>query len=427
MRVLVIGSGAREHALAWKLSASPMVDRLYVAPGNGGTSQNATNLPIQANDIDGLIKAAQSHSIDLTVVGPEAPLAAGIVDRFRSCGLEIFGPSRQAATLEWSKAFANQLMKDHNIPSPEFKVINDYSQAVAFLEHHDGPLVVKADGLAAGKGVAVCEGRSEALAALDQCMRVRAFGAAGDTVVIEELLIGTEISVFAFCDGEHVSHLMAACDYKRVSDGDQGPNTGGMGSYSPPPVWTPELVDQVRERIILPVVSAMADRGTPYQGWLYAGLMLTAQGPRVLEFNCRLGDPEAQVVLPLIKTDLAEYLVACVEGRIDEADLSWAPGASVGIVMASEGYPGGYPRGRPIYGLDDIDPGVMVFHAGTKFESTPAEQRYVTDGGRVITVVACGEDLTQARDRVYDNIHRIRFQGAQFRKDIALMKQVSAA
>ena len=423
MNVLVIGSGAREHALVWKLRNSPGIDRLYVAPGNGGTSRTATNLPVPIEDTELLLQIALQNSVDLTVVGPELPLAKGVVDLFRSHGLAIFGPTRQASRLEWSKAFARELMQERGIPSPNFKVYSNYSQAASFVERHEGPVVVKADGLAAGKGALVCDNRSQALAALRQCMLDRTFDAAGDTVVIEERLTGKEISVFAFCDGEHLSDMVAACDYKRALDGDQGPNTGGMGSYSPALAWTRELQAEVRDRIMLPVITAMAEKGIPYQGVLYAGLMLTDDGPKVLEFNCRLGDPEAQVILPLLQADLMDVLRACVEGHINKTPLDWATGACVGVVMSSGGYPEGYRKGFPVLGEEGVDPDVWVFHAGTRIDDRQGQVTPVTDGGRVLTVVACGENLAAARSKVYDNVGRITFQDAHYRTDIASMQK----
>lgn len=421
MDVLVVGGGAREHALVWKLKASPHAGRVLVAPGNGGTAAIAENVPVAVDDVDTLLQLAADNSIALTVVGPEAPLAAGIVDRFQRDGLAVFGPTREGSKLEWSKAFARYLMRDIGVPSPDFKVFHDYSQAASFLERHAGPLVVKADGLAAGKGVLMCDNREEALAAVDQCMRQRAFGVAGETVVLEECLSGPEISVFAFCDGENASEMAAACDYKRALDGDQGPNTGGMGSYSPPAAWTPKLQAQVRQQVIQPVIRAMAERGTPYRGVLYAGLMLTAEGPKVLEFNCRLGDPEAQVVLSLLESDLLDLLTACAQGRVSDTALAWSPQASAAVVMVSGGYPGDYRKGLPIAGVDDLDDDVLVFHGGTRASRDSGHIRYFTDGGRVLTVVGQGEDLAAARERAYANLDRISFQGAYYRRDIALV------
>ena len=419
MNILVVGAGAREHAIAWRLSGSPQVDKLFIAPGNGGTTSVCTNLGVSTEDIEGIARLAEAQGIDLTVVGPEGPLANGIVDLFRKRGLTIFGPSAAAAQLEASKAFSKELMSRHDIPCPEFKVFHDYSQARDFLSSHQGPVVVKADGLAAGKGSLICHDREESLKALRDCMVDRAFGAAGDTVVVEEYLEGPEVSVFAFSDGEHLSPLAAACDYKRLKDGDSGPNTGGMGSYSPPAFWTDPLKDRIMKEVMDPIVKAMRENGEPYQGMLYAGLMVTSQGPKVLEFNCRFGDPEAQVILPLLATDLVDILFASANGGVDKLAVEWTEEACVGVVMASGGYPGDYTTGLPISGLEDIDDDVQVFHSGTKVGDAGGKPQLVSDGGRVLTVVGRGATRDQARQRVYANIQRVNFQGAHYRKDIA--------
>ena len=417
--VLVVGNGAREHALAWKLRQSSAVNRLLVAPGNGGTASIAENVPIRADDVDGLFRLAQDRSVDLTVVGPEVPLALGLVDKFQEYGLAIFGPTRAAVRLESSKSFARQLTRDLGIASPEFHVFDDLGEAESFLSRHQGPIVVKADGLAAGKGALLCKDREEALAAVHLCMTERAFAAAGDTVVLEELLSGPEISVFAFCDGEILSPMAAACDYKRALDGDEGPNTGGMGCYTPPPIWNQALQEQVLGTIMQPTVRAMAQRGTPYRGMLYAGLMLSEEGPKLLEFNCRLGDPEAQVVLPLLEGDLLPVLTACAIGSISQCDVKWSDDACVGVVLASGGYPGDYHRGLPIHGLDDLDDDVLVFHAGTVLAQFDGADAFLTDGGRVLTVVGRGPDIRAARERAYANIGRIGFKDRYYRRDIA--------
>ena len=415
--ILVVGSGAREHAIVWKLRQSSAVDRVLVAPGNGGTASVAENIPFHADDIDSLLQVAQDRSVDLTVVGPEVPLAAGLADTFQQHGLAVFGATRDAARLEWSKSFARCLTQDLGVPSPDFKVFSDASKAEAFLSRHQGPVVVKADGLAAGKGVLLCKDADEALQAVYTCMRDRAFGTAGDVVVLEECLSGPEISVFAFCDGERLSPMVAACDYKRAFDGDQGPNTGGMGCYTPPAQWTPAMEEQVRRTIMQPTITAMAERGTPYRGVLYGGLMLTDDGPKLLEFNCRFGDPEAQVVLPLVEGDLLPVLQACVGGDISRCEVKWSNEACVGVVLASGGYPGDYRRGLPLHGLNDVDDDVLVFHAGTA--PSGDGNSLLTDGGRVLTVVGCGCDLPSARDRAYANIGRISFGDSYYRTDIA--------
>ena len=415
--VLVVGGGAREHALAWKLRQSSSVDRLLLAPGNGGTAAIAENVPVAAEDVDGLLLLARDRSVDLTVVGPEVPLAAGLADTFQQHGLAVFGATREAARLEWSKSFARCLTQELGVPGPEFKVFSDVRQAEDFVSSHQGPIVVKADGLAAGKGALLCKDREEALAGLHLCMRERAFGVAGDTVVLEECLVGPEISVFAFCDGQRLSPMAAACDYKRALDGDQGLNTGGMGCYTPPTTWTRQLQDQVQQTIMQPTVEAMAERGTPYRGVLYAGLMLTDEGPKLLEFNCRLGDPEAQVLLPLLEGDLLSLMQACVDSDISFCDSNWSDEACVGLVLVSGGYPGDYRRGLPLYGLNDVDDDVLVFHAGTSVSSTG--DTLLTDGGRVLTVVGRGNDLSGARSRAYANIARISFEDSYYRRDIA--------
>ena len=420
MKVLVVGSGAREHAMAWKLNISPNVSHVFVAPGNAGTRTFATNLPIFAEDIATLAMAAKRYGIDLTVVGPEIPLANGIVDRFQQLGLQIFGPSKDGARIESSKAFARELMHKHDIPSPEFKVFHAYSDGYEFLSKHEGPIVVKADGLAAGKGAFVCRDREAAINALYDCMEDRIFGAAGSKVVVEEVIEGEEVSVFAFTDGEHVSSLTAACDYKRLLDGDRGPNTGGMGSYAPPDLWTQELADSVQREIMEPTVKAMALEGTPYKGVLYAGLMVTPSGFKVLEFNCRLGDPETQVIFPPMRSDLLEVMLATIHGNLNNTPVDWGDQACAGVVMASRGYPGEYRRGLEVEGLDTLDEGILVFHAGTKRPQGNPSQ-VLTTGGRVLTVVGSGPTITEAREHVYENIERVSFKGCYYRKDIGLI------
>ncbi|MSQ40310.1 MAG: phosphoribosylamine--glycine ligase [Dehalococcoidia bacterium] len=422
MRVLVVGSGAREHAIAWKLRQSTRLSQMFVAPGNAGTASIAQNLPVPSADVEALAQAAREHRVDLTIVGPEVPLAEGIVDLFRSQGLAVFGPTKAAARIESSKVFSKALMQKHGIPTAEAQVFSSYEAARRYVMKHELPLVVKADGLAAGKGVFVCHSREEALEALHQCMEARAFGSAGDQVLVEECLQGREVSVFAFTDGTHLSPLVAACDYKRVGDGDQGPNTGGMGSYSPPEFWTDGLEAKVRATIMEPTVRAMAQEECPYQGVLYAGLMMTQEGPKVIEFNCRLGDPEAQVLLPRLKTDLLDLCLAVLEGRLQEVAVEWSREACVGVVLASQGYPADYPRGFPIDGLQDLDQNLVVFHAGTKLRDGG---QAVTDGGRVLTVTALGRTLEEARQRVYRNVGRIQFEGAHYRRDIAVLTQAT--
>jgi phosphoribosylamine---glycine ligase len=399
----------------WKLAQSPKVSEIYAAPGNAGTVKITRNLDIKDVDIDGLLKAAKDLHIDLTVVGPEGPLAAGVVDRFQAAGLPIFGPTQKAAEIESSKVFARDLMRRHGIPGAAGASFSDFDKAVEYVRRQKPPIVVKADGLAAGKGVVIAGSVAEAEEALSNMMKSRFFGASGERVVIEECLTGREMSFFVFTDGVAVLPTVPACDYKRIFDGDRGPNTGGMGSYSPPPFFNPVLGDIILKTIMQPAVLALADEGRPYKGVLYGGLMID-RTPRVIEFNARLGDPETQVVLPRLKTDLVEIMLAVVENRLDKVSIEFSDEACVGVVMASGGYPGSYKTGFPISGLDDVDKDIMVFHAGTR---VGPEGQVLTGGGRVLTVAALGKDLAGARRKVYDNIARISFEGAFYRKDIA--------
>ncbi|MBI4282384.1 MAG: phosphoribosylamine--glycine ligase [Chloroflexi bacterium] len=418
MKVLIVGNGAREHAIAWKLRQSPRVDGLYVAPGNAGTAAIATNLPIPATNIEGQVQAARQHGVELTVVGPEAPLAAGIVDCFQEQGLAVFGPSKDAARIESSKVFAKELMAKHGIPTGRAEVFDSYGEACSYVKSQRFPLVVKADGLAAGKGVTVARTEEEAVKALRECLVERVFGAAGDRVLVEEWLAGREVSVFAFTDGEAMSPLVAACDYKRAYDGDEGPNTGGMGSYSPPPFWNAKLEREVEETIMRPTVRAMAQEGCPFRGVLYGGLMLTEKGPKVIEFNCRLGDPETQVILPRLRTDLVEILLAVADGTLSKTSIEWDAEACVGVVMASGGYPGSYATGVPILGLDDAEARALVFHGGTR-QREGERPAIVTDGGRVVTVVGRGPRMDEARAEAYEGVARVHFEGGFYRQDIA--------
>ena len=415
MNILVIGGGAREHTLAWKISQSPKVKEIYVAPGNAGTGLIAKNLDIKASDLESLLKAAKERKIDLAVVGPEAPLAAGIVDLFQSKGIPIFGPTREAAKIESSKVFAKKLMQKYGIPCARGKSFLRFEEARDYVRAQSPPIVVKADGLAAGKGSIVASSAEEALKALSEIMKERIFGDAGDKVLIEECLVGKEVSLLAFTDGKTVVPMVPACDYKRIFDGNKGPNTGGMGSYSPPGFFDDEMTNRVRDSILEPTVQAMAEEGKPYKGVLYAGLMVTTEGPKVLEFNARFGDPENQVMLPRLESDLVDIMLAVIEGRLDKIEVRWSDRACVGVVMASAGYPGSYKTGFPIEGLDRVDKDVLVFHAGTKAR----EGKIVTDGGRVLTVAATGKTMAEAREKVYSNITRIHFEGCHYRKDIA--------
>jgi phosphoribosylamine--glycine ligase len=420
MHVLLVGGGGREHALAWKLARSPGVRELFIAPGNAGTAQLGTNLPIRATDIPAVGEVCGRLGIDLVVVGPEAPLAAGIADHLEGMGIKVFGPSRAAAQVEASKVFARRLMEKYHIPCPRGVVFEDYSRARSYVEPHPLPLVVKADGLAGGKGVTVARTREEALQALHQAMVARAFGEAGERVVVEEYLTGREVSLLAFTDSRTVVPMVPACDYKPVFDGDRGPNTGGMGGYSPPGFLTPGLMEEVENTILRPAVEALAREGKPYKGVLYAGLMLTGEGLKVLEFNCRFGDPETQVMLPRLETDLLEIMLAVVAGELDRVRIGWSTRACVGVVMASGGYPGEYRTGYPIAGLDRLPPGALGFHAGTRAK----DGQVITDGGRVLTVVGLGESVPRARKRAYEGVGLIHFEGCYYRRDIALAEEL---
>jgi phosphoribosylamine--glycine ligase len=419
MNVLLVGGGGREHAIAWKLRQSPRVTDLFVAPGNAGTAGIAANLPVKANDLDGIVRAARQHHIDLVVVGPEDPLALGLVDRLAAEGIAAFGPSQAAAELEASKAFAKQLCQRHGIPHARGASFTSREDARSYLERWEGVPVVKASGLALGKGAFIRDTKEEALQVIDQLMTEGLLGDAGRTVVIEERLSGREVSVFAFTDGRAVVPMLPACDYKRAFDADEGPNTGGMGSYCPPPWYDAALAETVRTAILEPTVRAMQAEGRPYRGVLYGGLMVTEDGPKVLEYNCRFGDPETQVVLPLLKSDLAEILWAEANNRLHEATVEWSDGACVGVVMASGGYPDQYQTGYPIVGLGAVEDAI-VFHASTRLAD---DGSVVTSGGRVLTVAAVGADLNEARMKAYRSVQRIHFTGCHYRKDIAAPAQ----
>ena len=419
MRILLIGGGGREHALAWKLVQSPKVEKLFAAPGNPGMAllQKCECINLNVDDLEGVADYAEEQSIDLTVVGPEAPLVAGLADVFKRRGLPVFGPSKDAAQLEGSKAFSKELMAKYNIPTAFFKICEDIETAKAYVEEKGAPIVVKADGLAAGKGVVVAMTKQEALDAIDEMMGDHKFGAAGARLVLEEYMEGEEASLLAFTDGKTVVPMIAAQDHKRVFDGDEGPNTGGMGTYAPAPVMTDVLRLKATELILKPVVEAMAKEGMPYQGCLYAGLMIKGDSVKVVEFNCRFGDPETQVVLPLLDGDLAEIMLACATGALDKADVAWYNKAAVCVVMASGGYPESYEKGKEITGLAaaEEDKDVVVFHAGTK----DAEGKIVTSGGRVLGVTAVDSSIKAARDRAYAAVEKIAFEKNFYRKDIA--------
>jgi len=417
LNILVVGGGGREHTLVWKIAQSPRVEKVFAAPGNAGTAAIAENLNLRPAGIEGLGKAAKGKAIGLVVVGPEAPLASGIVDYFDNLGIPIFGPTKAATQIESSKVFARNLMEKYGIPCPEGAIFSSYSEAREYLQEQSPPVVIKADGLAAGNGVIIAGSLSEAEKALGDIMEAKIFGSAGERVVIDEYLSGREVSLIAFTDGKTVSPMVPACDYKKIGDNDQGSNTGGMGSYSPPGFFSAGMTEKVTKGILLPAVQAMAKEGMPFKGVLYAGLMIVDGEPVVLEFNARFGDPETQVVLPLLKTDLVDILMAVVQGNLDRVKIEWSSEACVGVVMASGGYPGSYKTGFPIHGIDSLDKGVLVFHAGTKLGN---DGIIYTDGGRVLTVVGVGKDIAEAREKVYSNIPNIYFEGCHYRKDIAL-------
>ena len=417
MKILVIGGGGREHTLVWEIVQSPRVEKVFAAPGNAGTAAIAENLNLRSTDIEGLGKAAKEKGIDLVVVGPEAPLASGIVDYFDNLGIPVFGPTKAATQIESSKVFARNLMEKYGIPYPKGAVFSSYFEARKYLEEQPLPVVIKADGLAAGKGVIIADSLTEAHKALSEIMETKIFGSAGARVIIDEYVRGREVSLIAFTDGKTVSPMVPACDYKKIGDNDRGPNTGGMGSYSPPGFFSTGMTEKVARDILVPTVKAMAEEGIPYKGVLYAGLMIVDGEPVVLEFNARFGDPETQVILPLLKTDLVDILVGVVQDNLDRVKVEWSSEACVGVVVASAGYPGNYKTGFPIRGIDSVDKDVLVFHAGTRLGN---DGIIYTDGGRVLTVAGMGKDMAKAREKVYGNIANIYFEGCYFRKDIAL-------
>ncbi len=416
MRVLVIGSGGREHAIVWRLAQSPRVTALFATPGNPGMARHARCVPIKADALDELVAFAGREQIDLTIVGPELPLILGIADRFQAKGLSVFGPNEQAAALEGSKVFSKQLMAKRGIPTAGFQTFRDTASARGFARELGAPLVVKADGLAAGKGAMVCQTLEDADRAIALCLEERAFGKSGEQIVVEEFLVGEEASFFALTDGETALFLGTAQDHKTVFDDDQGPNTGGMGAYSPAPIVDAKVHDEVMKTIILPTVQAMAAEGCPYRGVIYAGLMLTREGPKVLEYNCRFGDPEHQPIMMRLQDDPLPLLHAVARGERLPSSVSWRPEAAVCVVMASGGYPGEYETGKPIAGIEAAEKleGVTVFHAGTALR----DGQLVTAGGRVLGVTAIGADIRAAIGRAYEAVEKIRFEGMHFRKDI---------
>lgn len=423
MKVLVIGGGGREHALAWKAAQSPRVETVYVAPGNAGTARETKleNVAISAEDLDGLLRFAQEHQIDLTIVGPEAPLVAGVVDRFQAAGLRCFGPSQAAAQLEGSKAFTKDFLARHNIPTAAYQNFTEIEPALTYLKQQGAPIVIKADGLAAGKGVIVAMTEAEAEAAIRDMLAGNAFGEAGHRVVIEEFLEGEEASFIVMVDGKNILPMATSQDHKRVGDGDSGPNTGGMGAYSPAPVVTDAIHARVLREVIEPTVRGMAAEGHPYTGFLYAGLMIDASGaPKVIEYNCRFGDPETQPIMLRLQSDLTELCDAALDQKLDQVEAQWDPRPSLGVVLAAAGYPGDYPKGDVIHGLDTADAASMtgdqkVFHAGTRIN---AEDEVVTNGGRVLCATALGETVAEAQAKAYALAEKIQWDGMFMRHDI---------
>ena len=416
MKVLIVGSGGREHAIAWKVAQSPRVEKIYCAPGNAGIEEYAQCVDIGAMEFEKLAAFAKEEQIDLTVIGMDDPLVGGVVDVFEREGLRVFGPRKNAAVLEGSKAFSKDLMKKYGIPTAAYENFTDPKEALAYLETAKFPIVLKADGLALGKGVLICQDLEEAKAGVREIMEDKKFGSAGNTMVIEEFMTGREVSVLSFVDGKTIKTMTSAQDHKRAMDGDQGLNTGGMGTFSPSPFYTPEVDAFCREHIYQPTVDAMAKEGRPFKGVIFFGLMLTADGPRVLEYNARFGDPEAQVVLPRMKNDIVDVFEACIDGTLDQVDLQFEDNAAVCVVLASEGYPVSYEKGFPIHGLENFKnkDGYYVFHAGTKKK----DGQIVTNGGRVLGVVAKGEDLKKARANAYEAIKLVEFDNKYYRHDI---------
>lgn len=422
MKVLVVGSGGREHALAWKVSQSPLVDKVYCAPGNGGTASLAENVPIGDSDIAALADFASEKKMDLTIVGPELPLTLGIVDEFEKRGLRIFGPNKKAAELEGSKIFAKQFMERHRIPTARFKVADSPSQALRILKSGEFffPLVIKADGLAAGKGAIVCPSKRRAEEVVDSMMTRKQFGEAGNRIVIEEFLNGKEVSFIVISDGTRIQPLVTTMDHKAAYDGDKGPNTGGMGAISPSPFMTRQLFTTIIDRIVFPTINRLREEGRLYRGVLYVGLMLTEEGPKVLEYNCRFGDPETQAQMLRLETDLVELFLNCLDGDVLKGEVRWSDRASGCVVLASGGYPLAYEKGKLIRGLKEVSaiPGIVVFHAGTKYQG----DEYFTSGGRVLNVCASEKTLAETMDNIYSAIAAISFEGMHYRRDIGMMR-----
>lgn len=414
MNILVVGRGGREHAICWKLKQSPKLGKLYCAPGNAGIAEVAELVPIEETEFDQLTAFAREKNIDLAVIGPEDPLFAGIADAFEAAGINVFGPNKAAAIIEGSKSFTKDLLRKYDIPTAAYETFTDYEAALRYVREQGAPIVIKADGLAAGKGVTVAATLEEAEQALRAIMLDKAFGQAGDKVVIEEMLVGQEMSILSFVDGTVVKPMPEAQDHKPIFDNDEGPNTGGMGTYSPVPHIPKSVYDEAVRTIIQPTAEAMVAEGRPFRGVLFAGLMITPNGPKVIEFNCRFGDPETQVVLPRLESDLLELFQATVEGRLEEVEPKWSDDAAVCVVLAAGGYPGSYRKGDVIEGLDAVTESV-VFHAGT---ATDAAGRIVTNGGRLLGVTAVGATIDEARRKAYTDVDRIRYEGKQYRTDI---------
>jgi phosphoribosylamine--glycine ligase len=416
LRILIVGSGGREHALAWKLNKSPSVKEIFIAPGNGGTWEFGENIAVQDDDLPGLVNLAKEKKIDLVVAGPELPLVLGLSNALAKEGILCFGPNAYAAQLEGSKAFAKSLMREANVPTADFQSFDDYDRAREYVSEQEFPLVIKADGLAAGKGVVVARSKSEALIALEEMMSKKVFGAAGERVVIEEALEGEEASFLAFCDGHNIVALPSSQDHKPIGEGDTGLNTGGMGAYSPAPVLPPDRYEEITNLAIRPLIQTLNVYEQPFQGVLYAGLMMTDSGPKVLEYNVRFGDPECQPLMMRLDADLAELMLACVQGNLDKVDVSWSEETALCVVLAAHGYPGAYKKGMEIKGVEKAEKldKVKVFQAGTKKE----EGRILSSGGRVLGVTALGADLSEAKDQAYEAVNCIEFENCYYRRDI---------
>jgi len=419
MKVLVVGSGGREHAIAWKLKQSPRVEKLYCAPGNAGIADVAECVAVGAEDIEGLCKLAVEKEIDLVVVGPEVPLSMGIVDAMNEKGIRVFGPNAKCAQLEGSKAFTKAFLARHDIPTAGYQEFTDKEELLKAVGIYGYPMVIKADGLAAGKGVVIAENEEDAVKAIEEMMGDKIFGSAADKIVVEEYLVGIEASMLCFVDHNTIVPMESAQDYKRIFDGDKGPNTGGMGTYSPSLVFNDELQERIRTEILEPTLAGFQKDGLDFQGVLFIGLMITDNGPKVIEFNNRFGDPETQSVLARLDSDLLGIFEAVVDNKLAEQEIKWGERRAVTVVLASEGYPGSYPKGREITGLGDVDEDIVVFHAGTKF----ADDKIVTAGGRVLCVTATGATHDEARAKAFANVEKIHFEGAQFRRDIGLINK----